>query len=129
MTLVPTASSKYIDWHDARVSAIAVRPRGKVDIEICRLEVYEEAQGDDLNFVAWAATLALDGVSAIRGLESGLGEGWIIDGRLAGPAGVEIEGALALGGVRVGVVEFVMNNGDRLSIDCERASLVLTKMV
>lgn len=86
-----------------------------------------EAPGEDLQSVAWTATLTLDGVSALRGLDRVLGEGWVVDERIVDAAGVSLEGVQTIGGAQVSAVEFTLNNGDKLSFDCERASLVLNE--
>jgi hypothetical protein len=120
-----------VEWHDARITQLCIEPDARVVLHFRWLEVYDEParrRGEE-QASAWKAMLVLDGVTALEGLERGLSEGWVIEGRLIDPTDKEMDAARAMGGVGARALEFVLNNGDRVRLSCRSAELTLLSLV
>jgi hypothetical protein len=120
-----------VEWHDARITQVCIEPHARVVLHFRWLEVYDtpaSMRGEE-QAPAWKAMLALDGVTALEGLERGLNEGWVIEGRLLDPTDKEMDAARAIGGVGARALELVLNNGDRVQLSCRRAELTLLSRV
>lgn len=118
------------EWHDARISELSIQPLNRVLIRFGWMEAYQHHDSGDQPSAAWSATLTLTGVSALRGLEPGIGGGWVIDGRLVDRGGRETNDAShALGGADIHAIELTLNNGDKLWIECQHVELSLDGMV